>query len=157
VYATADGKWLSVACMEPWFWKNLCQALGCEEYAGEQFNTDRFPEMFAFLREKLRQKTRDEWFAELRNREICVTPVYGLDEALEDPHGRARGMIVEVEHPEYGRISQIGVAPKFSDTPGKVRAAAPRPGEHSEEILREAGYSPEEIARLTAWRRAGSP
>ena len=156
VYATADDKWLSVACMEPWFWKNLCQALGCEEYTAEQFNPDKFPEMFDFLRRKLKQKTRDEWFAELREQEICATPVYGLDEALEDPHNRARGMIAEVEHPEYGRIPQIGVAPKFSDTPGSVRTPAPKPGEHTEEILREAGYSSEEIAHLTAWRRAGS-
>jgi crotonobetainyl-CoA:carnitine CoA-transferase CaiB-like acyl-CoA transferase len=112
--------------------------------------------MFAFLRDKLRQRTRDEWFAELREKEICATPVYGLDEALADPHNRARGMIVEVEHPEYGRIPQIGIAPKFSETPGRVRTPAPKPGEHSEEILRDAGFSPDEIARLTAWRRADS-
>jgi crotonobetainyl-CoA:carnitine CoA-transferase CaiB-like acyl-CoA transferase len=154
VYGTADDKWLSVACMEPWFWRNLCQVLGCEEYAEEQFNPEKFPEMFAFLREKFGQKTRDEWFAELGEQEICATPVYDLDEALEDPHNRARGMIVEVEHPEHGRIPQIGIAPKFSDTPGRVRTPAPKPGEHSEEILREAGYSSEEIADLTAWRRA---
>jgi crotonobetainyl-CoA:carnitine CoA-transferase CaiB-like acyl-CoA transferase len=156
VYATADDKWLSVACMEPWFWKNLCQVLGCEEYTAEQFNPDKFPEMFDFLRRKLKQKTRDEWFAELREQEICATPVYGLDEALEDPHNRARGMIAEVEHPEYGRIPQIGIAPKFSETPGSVRTPAPKPGEHTEEILGEAGYSSEEIAHLTAWRRAAS-
>jgi crotonobetainyl-CoA:carnitine CoA-transferase CaiB-like acyl-CoA transferase len=156
VYATADDKWLSVACMEPCFWKNLCQVLGCQEYAEEQFNPDKFPEMFAFLRRKLKEKTRDEWFAELREQEICATPVYGLDEAIEDPHNRARGMIAEVKHPEYGRIPQIGVAPKFSDTPGSVRTPAPKLGEHTEEILREAGYSSEEVAHLTAWRRSGS-
>jgi crotonobetainyl-CoA:carnitine CoA-transferase CaiB-like acyl-CoA transferase len=156
LYATADDRWLSVACMEPWFWRNLCQALGCEEYAEEQFNPEKFPEMFEFLRGKFEQKTRDEWFAELSEQEICATPVYGLDEALEDPHNRARGMIAEVVHPEYGRIPQIGIAPKFSATPGSVRTPAPKPGEHTEEILREAGFSPDEIARLTAWRRAGS-
>jgi crotonobetainyl-CoA:carnitine CoA-transferase CaiB-like acyl-CoA transferase len=156
VYATADAKWLSVGCMEPWFWKNLCRVLGCEEYVEEQFNFEKFPEMFAFLRKKLREKTRDEWFAEFREQEICATPVYALDEALEDSHNRARNMVVEVEHPEYGRIAQIGVAPKFSETPGSVRTPAPKPGEHTEEILREAGYSAEEILRITAWRRAGA-
>ena len=148
VYATADDQWLSVACMEPWFWQKLCTALGCEQYGSEQFNAEKFPEMFAFLRRRFREKTRDEWFAELKVQDICVTPVYGLDEALADPHNAARGMVVEVDHPQYGPIRQIGVAPKFSETPGRVRTLAPRPGEHTEEVLREVGYSAEEIARL---------
>jgi crotonobetainyl-CoA:carnitine CoA-transferase CaiB-like acyl-CoA transferase len=152
VYATADDRWLSVACMEPWFWRNLCRVLGCEEFAEEQFNAQKFPEMFGFLRAKFRERTRDEWFAVLKEQEICATPVYDFDEALGDPHHRARGMIAELEHPEYGTIPQIGVAPKLSATPGQVRTPAPRPGEHTEEVLREAGFSAEEIARLT--RRA---
>ncbi|MHC4422966.1 MAG: CaiB/BaiF CoA transferase family protein [Planctomycetota bacterium] len=156
VYATADDKWLSVACTEPWFWRNLCRVLGCEEYVEEQFNPDKFPEMFAFLRRKFREKTRDEWFATLKDQEISATPVYGLEEALADPHNRARGMISELEHPEYGKIAQIGVAPKFSATPGRVRTLAPKPGEHTEEVLWEVGFSKEEIARLTAWRHPGS-
>jgi crotonobetainyl-CoA:carnitine CoA-transferase CaiB-like acyl-CoA transferase len=148
VYATADDKWLSVACMEPWFWKNLCEALACEEYTAEQFNPEKHDEVFAFLRERFKQKTRDEWFAELKDRDICVTPVYGIEEAVADPHAKARGMLAEIEHPQFGTISQIGVAPKFSETPGRVRSVAPEPGEHTEEVLREAGFSPEEIAEL---------
>jgi crotonobetainyl-CoA:carnitine CoA-transferase CaiB-like acyl-CoA transferase len=155
VYATADDKWLSVACMEPWFWKKLCQALDCEEFIREQFNPEKFEEMFALLRGRFKQKTRDEWFAELKQREICATPVYGLKESLADPHARARGMIAELEDPKYGTIRQIGVAPKFSETPGRVRRPAPQPGEHTEEVLLEAGYSAEEIARLTAGTEAG--
>jgi len=149
VYATADDRWLSVACMEPWFWGKLCQALGCPEFIPEQFNPDKFPEMFAFLRRRFRDQTRDQWFAELKDQEICVTPVYDLEEALADAHTQAREMVAELSHPEYGTIRQIGVAPKLSDTPGRVRTLAPRPGEHTEEVLREAGYSPEEIAQLT--------
>jgi crotonobetainyl-CoA:carnitine CoA-transferase CaiB-like acyl-CoA transferase len=152
VYATADDRWLSVACMEPWFWSKLCQALGCPEFIPEQFNPDRFPEMFAFLRRCFRDKTRDQWFAELKDQEICVTPVYDLEEALADAHTRAREMVAELSHPEHGIIRQIGVAPKLSETPGRVRTLAPRPGEHTEEVLREAGYSPEEIAQLTGVR-----
>jgi crotonobetainyl-CoA:carnitine CoA-transferase CaiB-like acyl-CoA transferase len=152
VYATADGGWLSIACMEPWFWKRLCAALGCEQYADAQFESEKFPEMFEFLRRRFREKTRDAWFAELKDQEICATPVYGLEEALADPHARARGMVEELEDPEFGTIRQVGVAPKFSETPGQVRTLAPRPGQHTQEVLREAGYSDEEIAALTEER-----
>ena len=150
VYQTADDKWLSIACMEPWFWKNLCAAIGCEEFLDDQFNRDKFPEMFAALRERFKTRTRDEWFAELRAREVCATPVYDLAEALGDRHTRARNMVVEVEHPEFGTIPQIGIAPKFSETPGRVRTPAPRPGQHTRELLVELGYSEEEIAELLA-------
>jgi crotonobetainyl-CoA:carnitine CoA-transferase CaiB-like acyl-CoA transferase len=132
--------------MEPWFWEKLCRALDCEHYAAHQFDPARHEEMFAFLRGRFREKTRDAWFAELKEKDVCATPVYGLDEALADANTRERGMIVWVEHPEHGRIPQIGVAPKFSETPGRVRTLAPRPGQHTEEVLREAGFSDAEIA-----------
>jgi crotonobetainyl-CoA:carnitine CoA-transferase CaiB-like acyl-CoA transferase len=104
--------------------------------------------MFTALRQRLAQKTRDEWCALFREANVCVTPVYGMDEAVADPHARAREMIVDLSDPRFGTIRQIGVAPKFSDTPGSVRTPAPRPGEHTEEVLQEIGYSPEEIAKL---------
>lgn len=148
VYRTADEKWLSVACMEPWFWSKLCVELGCEQFSKEQFNPEKFDEMFAFLRRAFKTKTRDTWFSELKDKEICVTPVYELDEALEDPHLRARKMIVEAQDPELGKVPQVGIAPKLSDTPGEVRTTVPRPGTHSREVFSEAGFSAEEINSL---------
>ncbi|HEU4759452.1 MAG TPA: CaiB/BaiF CoA-transferase family protein, partial [Dehalococcoidia bacterium] len=150
VYETADGRWLSIGCLEPWFWQELCAALGCEEFVPHQNNREKFPEMFEFLRRKFREKTRDEWFEELRQRDICVAPVYSLDETFADPHVRARGMVAEVAHPEFGTVRQVGVGPKFSETPGSVRKTAPRRGEDTEEVLRAAGYAAEEIAALKA-------
>ncbi len=155
VYETADGKWLSIGCLEPWFWAELCNALGCEEYVPHQMNRDKFPEMFEFLRRRFREKTRDEWFAELRQRDICVAPVYGMDEVFADPHVQARSMVVEVEHPEFGKVKQVGVGPKFSETPGAVRSTAPTRGADTDELLREAGYSPSEIEEMKAAGMAG--
>lgn len=148
VYQTADGKWLSVGCMEPWFWAKLCDRLGCEQFAQEQFNEERFPDIFAFLRARFSERTRDEWFADLRQHEICVMPVYPLDEALADPHVRAREMVVELEHPEFGTVRQVGIAPKLSETPGSVRTLASPCGTHTEEVLREMNFSQAEIKEI---------
>jgi formyl-CoA transferase len=57
-------------------------------------------------------------------------------------------MVIEVEHPILGKIKQVGIAPKFSKTPGKVRSLAPLPGEHTDEILEELGFKLEEIQSL---------
>lgn len=149
VYECADGKWLSIACMEPWFWRRLCAQLDCERFADAQFDASRFPEIFELLQRRFREKPRDAWFAELRAKEICATPVYDMAEALDDEHNRSREMIVSLEHPAFGEVTQVGVAPKLSETPGVVRTLTPRPGEHSAEILRELGYADAEIAALT--------
>jgi len=134
--------------MEPWFWKKLCEYFGRPEFAKAQFEQARFPEVFEFLRGKFKEKTRDQWFEELRDEEICITPVLSLDEVANDPHVRARGMIVDAQDPELGAVPQVGIAPKFSATPGKVRTTVPRPGQHTEEVLDELGYSKAEIAAL---------
>ena len=155
VYETADGKWLSIGCLEPWFWAELCKALGCEEYVPHQMDRDKFPEMFDYLRRRFREKTRDEWFAELRQKDICVGPVYGMDETFADPHVLSRGMVVEVAHPEFGKVKQVGVGPKFSETPGSVRSTAPKRGADTDALLREAGYSQAEIDEMKAAGMAG--
>jgi crotonobetainyl-CoA:carnitine CoA-transferase CaiB-like acyl-CoA transferase len=152
VYETADGKWLSIGCLEPWFWKELCEALGCEEFIPHQNNRERFPDIFDFLRRRFKEKTRDEWFEELRQRDICVGPVYSLDETFRDQHVLARQMLVEIEHPEHGKVRQVGIGPKFSETPGGVRTTAPQRGENTDAVLAEAGYTEAEI---TALRQAG--
>ena len=153
VYECADGKWISIGSLEPWFWQETCQALGFEEYIPHQNNRERFPEIFEKFRAKFKEKTRDEWFEELRQRDICVGPVLALDEVFEDPHVRAREMVIEVPHAEFGAVKHVGVGPKLSATPGGVRATAPARGEQTDEVLAEAGFSAEEIASL---RKAGA-
>ncbi len=155
VYETSDGKWLSIGCLEPWFWAELCQALGCKDYIPHQNNREKFPEIFEYMRKRFREKTRDEWFEELRQHDICIAPVYDLGEVFDDPHVQARGMIAELDHPEFGKVRQVGVGPKFSDTPGAVRTTAPKRGAHTDELLREAGYGEGEIEEMKAAGIAG--
>ena len=154
-YECADGKWLSIGCLEPWFWAELCKAMGCEQFIPEQMNREKFPEMFDYLKAKFKERTRDDWFEDLRQHDICVAPVLSLDEVFQDPHVLARGMLAELPHPEFGTIRQVGVGPKLSDTPGAVRTLAPRRGEHTDALLREAGYTDAEIADMRAANAAG--
>ena len=155
VYEAKDGKWLSIGCIEPWFWSELCNALGLEEHIPQQMNREKAPEIFEALRGKFKEKTRDAWFEELRQRDICVGPVYDIGEVFEDPHVQARGMVTEVQHPEFGSVKQVGIGPKFSDTPGAVRTTAPKRGEHTSALLREAGYADAEIEEMKTAGVAG--
>src|SRR3990172_4555037 len=77
---TGDGEWLSIGCLEPWFWAELCKALDCEEYVPHQGDREKHPEIFEHFRRRFKEKTRDEWFEELRQHDICVAPVYSMEE-----------------------------------------------------------------------------
>ena len=73
--------------------------------------------------------------------DCCIEPVLDVDEALDSELVRARQMVVEMEQPQLGTVRQLGVPVKMSRTPGDPTRPAPAFGEHTEEVLREAGYS----------------
>ena len=148
VYQCRDGGWISVGSLEPHFWANPCRVMEREDFIPHQHDITKRDEMLAHFRERFRSKTRDEWFEILKTTDICAAPVYALDEALADPHNQARGMVVEVEHPEVGTVRQVGIAAKFSETPGAVRSLAPAPGQHTGEVLAALGYDADAIRAL---------
>ncbi|HUS82156.1 MAG TPA: CaiB/BaiF CoA-transferase family protein [Dehalococcoidia bacterium] len=148
VYQTKDGGWLSVGCLEPHFFANLCRALDCEDLIPFQHDPSRRAEVFSRFRERFLTKTRDEWTALFKGIDACVAPVQSLAEAVDDPHNRFREMVVEVEHPTEGKVPQVGIATKLSDTPGRVRSPSPRPGQHTGAVLAEIGLSAAEVAAL---------
>jgi crotonobetainyl-CoA:carnitine CoA-transferase CaiB-like acyl-CoA transferase len=119
--------------------------LPCEFVEGEQRAA-----LKQTLSDVFKTKTRDEWFELLTRNDICVGKVYDLDETEHDPHLQAREMIVEVDHPEVGRVKQVGISIKLSDTPGQIRFLAAPMGRHTEEILTALGHSQEKIAELRA-------
>jgi len=97
-----------------------------------------------------RTKTRDEWVEIMRQKDTCVAPVYSIDEVIFDPQVLERDMVVEIDHPKLGKVKQLGIPVKLSETPGAIRRLPPRRGEHTEEILLELGYTRQDIDELRA-------
>lgn len=148
VYQCKDGGWISIGSLEPHFFANLCKVMGREDFIPHQYDGTMREEIAAHFREQFASKTRDEWHQILQQSDICVGPVYSLREALDDPHNRARQMVVEVEHPKYGAVEHVGVGTKLSDTPGSVRTTAPSPGQHTDEVLAALGLDAKAIGEL---------
>lgn len=148
IYETKDGKLLSLGSLEPWFYANLCRAVGREDLVPFEFDESKHPELFAHLRTVMRSKTRDEWFTYLNQTDQCVGKVLSLDELEHDPQVQARQMIIEVSDAKHGKVKQVGITPKLSETPGSVRSLAPTLGEHTDEILGGLGLTQTEINRL---------
>jgi alpha-methylacyl-CoA racemase len=156
VYETADGRFLTVACYEQAFWDRFCAAiersdLACFGFAPEHAAREPSAEESRARDEVARiigTKTRDAWWQALTQAGACVAPVYDVEEALANPQVRARGLVVEAQHAQYGAVRQIGSPLKFSAAHPVRPAAAPAPGEHTMEVLRELGMSREEIDAL---------
>jgi crotonobetainyl-CoA:carnitine CoA-transferase CaiB-like acyl-CoA transferase len=141
VYETKDGKYITIGSIEPWFYANLCRALGREDLISQQTAPEqKQEEIHRVFKEIFLTKTREEWFALLTRTDVCVGKVLNLDESENDPHLRARQMFVELDHPREGKVKQVGITPKFSDTPGSIRRFPPSRGEHTDEALKELGY-----------------
>lgn len=153
VYRTADGKYFSIAAIEPWFWENLCRAIGHEELIPyQQAGDEKRAEIARMLEATFLSQTRDQWFETLKDANISVGKVYDLYEALSDPQALARGMVVELETPgvEGGKVRQPGIPFHLSETPGKVRYPGSVTGQHTAEVLAALGYAPDAIADLQA-------
>jgi crotonobetainyl-CoA:carnitine CoA-transferase CaiB-like acyl-CoA transferase len=149
VYETKDGKYLSVGSLEPWFFANLCQLMECEEFIPHEFDQgEKREEIKGFFREKFLTRNRDEWLELLGQKDVCVAPVYDIDELENDPHLIARRMIVESDHPDKGRVKHVGSMHKLSESPIEVRNWATTSNQHTDEILREIGYDDSHIDKL---------
>jgi len=152
VYQTKDGKYISIGAFEPWFYANLCQLLGRDDFIEHQFaEGEKREEISQYFKQTFLTKSRDEWVEILRQKDTCVAPVYSIEELVSDPQLIARGMIREMPHPVLGRVRQVGSMVKLSDSPFQARNWSTKFGQHTVEILKDLGY---DRARIKALRDA---
>ena len=144
VYETADGKYVSVGAIEDKFFAELGAKLKLIDLPA-QHDRSRWPEMRARIADAFKSRTRDEWCRVFDGSDACFAPVLGWAEARSHAHSRARNAYVEVAN-----VPQPAPAPRFSRTPGAVRAAPPERGQGGRAALGDWGFDEGGIAKLRA-------
>ena len=145
---TADGH-ITVGGNNQKLWQKLCEAIGRPELVEDPrfaTNDDRManrPELAAELESALTGRSTDEWVETLIEAGVPCGPIHDYRQVFEDPHTQAREMEVQMDG-----VRMLGIPVKLSGTPGAIRRTAPDVGEHTAEVLREAGFSDEEIEAL---------
>lgn len=157
-FETADG-WINIGAANQTNWERLVHVLGAPELNDDPrfaSNAERIVNREALedvLSVILRTRSTAEWLEALETSGIPAGPVLSIDEMHNDPQTLARDMVPEVAHPVAGAVRTLGLPVKFSETPGGVQRAAPVLGQHTREVLLEAGYSQAEVEDMI---RAGA-
>ena len=154
----ADG-YITIGAANDRTFHRLCEALDHQEwetdpdYADNARRVRHRDALAARIETVMQTQPRAHWLARLEAHDVPCGPINDYGEVLADPHVRARGLVVETDHPTLGRVQTLGTPLKLSDTPLVPGRPAPLIGQHTDDVLGEAGFSPAEIAAL---RRTGA-
>ena len=155
-YATSDG-YLCLLLYNDKQWRNFFRIIGREDmfendqrFATQAARAQHFAASYAFVAAQIRTRTSAEWLGVLAEADIPVMPLNSLDDLLADPHLNESGFFSLVDHPSEGKLRSMAVPSQWSESVPDAPRPAPRLGEHSIEVLREAGYSDSEIHAMIA-------
>jgi glutaryl-CoA transferase len=152
-FDTADGA-IAVSVGSERQWPRLCEALALPALATDpRFVTNAArvegrDELRAILADRFRERPTADWLAALRTAEVPAGPINDITAAFASPQATARGMRVPLEHPQLGRVDQVGLPFDLAATPASIRTPPPLLGEHTDAVLTELGYGPGDITRL---------
>lgn len=157
-FQTRDGYVVMVGAFKPNPLQEICRGLGIEDlsadprYATHEAHVAHRGDLQTRFREEFRKRTTQQAVQALEAVDILCSPVNSIEAALADPQVEHNRMIVEMPHPDLGSIKTVGIPVKMEGTPGSVRLAPPRVGEHTREVLAELGFPPEEIEAMVGGR-----
>ena len=149
-YTTSDG-YINIGASGEGMWVRLCNSIGRPERAEFKGNSTRAKNRIALnaeINDTLKTKTSDEWIGILNDGGVPCGPIYTIDQVFADPQVRHLGAAAPIKHPKLGDIKLINQPATLSRTPATLATATPEIGEHTTEVLGEAGYSAAEIAHL---------
>ena len=156
VYETSDGRFIAMSASIQAMAERVFRAIGKPEMIDDprfRTNTDRVRNIDACdaaVADFIKARTLADSMAIFEAAEVTANPVYEIDQLMDDPHVQARGVLVEAPDDEAGSVLMHNIIPRLSETPGRLRSAAPTLGQHNNEILTGLGLDTAGIAALVA-------
>ncbi|TWH18723.1 CaiB/BaiF CoA transferase family protein [Prauserella rugosa] len=154
IYRTRDGRWLAISTSAQSIAERVIRLVGRPElvdepwFASGRTRAQHADELDAAVGSWIAERDADDVIAAFSEAQAAVAPVYDVADVVADPQFQALGTVLDVPDPELGTVAMQNVLARLSGTPGEIRWAGPRLGEHTEEVLSEAGVSSEHIAAL---------